>query len=74
MIIYFNLPFEGKKGSVIKEAVANKKDRQCSTPILGQFSNKICFDVLISYITPMGDVFTIHCERVKNVSNCPDNL
>ena len=25
MIIYFNLPFKGKKGCVIKEAMTNKK-------------------------------------------------
>ena len=41
MIIYFNLPFEGKK-TVIKKAVPNKKVRHCSTPNRGQLYNEIC--------------------------------
>ena len=38
----FWFTFPRKKGCVIKEAVVNKEDRHCSTPILGQFYNKIC--------------------------------
>ena len=38
----FQFTFRRKKGCVIKENVANKKDNHCSTPILGQFYDKIC--------------------------------
>ena len=42
----------------MKEAVANKKDRHCST------QKNMWFGVLISCIILIGDVFTIHSERV----------
>ena len=38
----FQFTFQRKKGCVIEEAVANKKDRHGSTHILGQFYDKIC--------------------------------
>ena len=36
LFILFVITFPRKKGCVIKEAVANKEDRHCCTPILGQ--------------------------------------
>ena len=55
----FQFTFRRTKGCIRKKAVANKKDRHCSSPILVMW-----FDVLISYIIPMGDVFPIRCKRV----------
>ena len=47
----------------MKEAVANK-NRHWSTPIFGQFYDKMFFGVLINCIILTGDVLTIHCKNV----------
>ena len=43
----FSFTFPRKKGCVIKEAVANKEDRHCCTPILGQICGLVSWLVTL---------------------------